>query len=62
MSDRPGLITAADLDQLSPDERAAAFRARIVVSLEDLPEGFRDRVLRTSKQIQSELDLLAAGG
>ena len=40
-SESPRLLTAAELDELSPDERARAFRDRIVTDPSTLPADFR---------------------
>ncbi|HUP76799.1 MAG TPA: hypothetical protein VM282_27435 [Acidimicrobiales bacterium] len=47
MAEKPELITATALDAMSPDERAAAVRAHIVTDLDELPTGFRQRVVAT---------------
>lgn len=38
------LITAAEMDEMTPNERDAAVRARIVTDLDDLPPHFRDQI------------------
>ena len=44
VSDRLPLLTAADLDEMTPDERAAAFRDRIVTDWDDVPEHVRAKI------------------
>jgi hypothetical protein len=44
VSDRPPLLTAADLDNMTPDERVAAFRDRIVTNWDDVPEHLRAKI------------------
>jgi hypothetical protein len=51
----PRIITAQELDQMTPDERAAAFDERIVRNLDDLPSEFRDRVEARGRQLAEEL-------
>jgi hypothetical protein len=51
----PRIVTAHELDQMTPDERAAAFDERIVRNLDDLPSEFRDRVEARGRQLAEEL-------
>ena len=51
MAENPELITAAALDDMSPDERAAAVRDRIVTDLDELPAEFRQRVVATAEHL-----------
>jgi hypothetical protein len=44
VSEHPPLLTAADLDSMTPDERAAAFRDRIVTNWDDVPEHVRAKI------------------
>ena len=48
------LVTAEQLDAMSPNERAAALAEHIVMDLDDLPEGLRDRVVATGKRLATE--------
>jgi hypothetical protein len=50
MAEKPELITAAALDDMSPDERAAV-RERIVTDLDELPAEFRQRVVATAERL-----------
>jgi hypothetical protein len=49
------IVTAEELDPLSPNERAAAVDAHIVTSIEELPERFRIRVLQTGQRLAAEI-------
>jgi hypothetical protein len=51
----PRIVTAQELDQMTPDERAAAFDERIVRNLDDLPSEFRARVEARGRQLAEEL-------
>lgn len=48
------LVTAAELDAMSPDERAAVISERIVTDLDELSPEFRDRVLATGRRLAVE--------
>lgn len=54
MADEPELITAAQLDAMTPNERMAAFDQRIVTDLDELPEAFRNRVVATADRLGRE--------
>jgi hypothetical protein len=54
------MVTAADLDLMSPNERAAAFAERVILNLDELPEGFRAQVLETGAVLAAKLDSAAA--
>jgi hypothetical protein len=45
------LITAEELEAMSPDERAAAVNERIVTDLDELPAEFRAQVVATAEQL-----------
>lgn len=47
-------VSAAQLDAMTPDQRHAAIRERIVTSLDDLPSEFRDRVIATAERLAAE--------
>lgn len=55
------LVTAAQLDAMSPNERAAVLAEHIVMDLGELPEGFRDRVVATGQRLATERDQAATG-
>ena len=59
MADEPELITAAELDKMTPDQRAAAVTAGIVTDPAELPAAFRERIVATAKRIASERGLVA---
>jgi hypothetical protein len=52
----PRLITAAELDDMTPDQRAIAFNERIVTDLDDLPDDFRQEVIDTAHRLTAQLD------
>jgi|GraSoiStandDraft_42_1057292.scaffolds.fasta_scaffold1846133_1 hypothetical protein len=60
MAEKPDLITAAALDAMSPDERAAAVRERIVTDLDELPTEFRQRVVTTAERLARQREARAA--
>ncbi|MEO5839158.1 MAG: hypothetical protein ABIQ73_21015 [Acidimicrobiales bacterium] len=60
MAEKPELLTAAVLDSMSPDERAAAVRAHIVTDLDELPADFRQRVVATGERIAREREARVA--
>lgn len=47
-------LSAEDLDAMTPDERLAAFRERIITDPEDIPAGFRDRIHQTGRRLAEE--------
>ena len=55
------LVTAAQLDAMSPNERAAALAEHIVMDLDELPEAFRGRVVATGHRLATERDRVATG-
>jgi hypothetical protein len=57
VAEAPRLITAAEMDDLTPDERAAAVNERIVTDWNDVPETFRQKVIATAHRLADELDL-----
>jgi hypothetical protein len=50
----PKLLTASELDAMSPDQRAAALNARVVTDLDALPLEFRQRVIETGARLAAE--------
>ena len=48
------MITAEELDAMSPDERARVVREHIVTELDQLPDGFRKRVERTAARLAQQ--------
>lgn len=59
MAEAPRLITAEELDGMSPDERARVVREHIVTDLAQVPEGFRRRVETTAARLAEQLRLAA---
>ncbi len=55
MALEPELLTVADLDRMTPNERAEAVNARIVTDIEQLPAAFRARVIATAERVAGEL-------
>jgi hypothetical protein len=55
MAEDDSALTAAELDQMSPDQRAAALRERLVTDLDELPAGFRQRVEETARRLVERL-------
>lgn len=52
-SDLPHLSADA-MDAMSPDERLAAFRKRIITDLSDVSDGFREQVVETARRLARE--------
>lgn len=55
MSDIPEALTAKQLDEMSPDERAQAFRDRIVTDPELLPADFREKIYRRARNLGNQV-------
>lgn len=54
MTDRARVITAEELDAMTPDQRAAAIvRDSVVTDWDDVPAEFRRKVEATGKQVGS---------
>jgi hypothetical protein len=51
--DQP-LLTAAELDRMTPDARAAALAERVVTDLDILPDDFRQRVVETGERLAAQ--------
>jgi len=51
VAETPRLITAEELDAMSPDERARVVREHVVTDLDELPEDFRRRVETTAGRL-----------
>ena len=58
MADGPKVITAEELDAMSPDERARVVRAHIVTDIEQLPDGFRRRIEATAARLSQQLSAI----
>ena len=48
------MITAEELDAMSPDERARVVREHIVSDLDKLPDGFRRRIESTASRLAEQ--------
>lgn len=55
VADAPKVITAEELDAMSPDQRAQVVREHIVTNLDHLPEAFRQRVEMTAARLAEQL-------
>jgi hypothetical protein len=60
MSDRE-LITAEDLDRMTPDQRAEAVRSSIVTDWDQVSPEARARVEATAATLANQVDHRAAG-
>jgi hypothetical protein len=49
MSEEAKVITAEELDKMSPQERADAVDAGIVRSWDEVPKAFKEKVLSTAR-------------
>lgn len=54
MAEKHQTLSAEELDAMTPDQRAKAFRERIVTDPAELPREFRDRVFETAKRLGAE--------
>jgi len=48
------VISAAELDAMSPDERAQVVRGGIVHDLDDVPSEFREKVRHTAARLAAK--------
>ncbi len=48
------LITATELEEMTPDERAAVVNERIVTDLDELPPEFHTKVVATGQKLAAE--------
>ena len=55
VADAPKVITAEELDAMSPDQRAQVVREHIVTDLDHLPDAFRQRVEKTAARLAEQL-------
>ena len=51
MPERPDPLSAEQLDEMTPDERAAAFQERIVTDDESIPADFRQRIQERARSL-----------
>ncbi len=49
------IITAAEMDKMTPQERADAVDSATIRSWDDVPEPFRSEVLATAKELGERL-------
>jgi hypothetical protein len=49
------IITAADMDKMTPHERADVVEASIVRSWDDVTPAFREQILRRAQQVATTL-------
>lgn len=54
MADEPRVITAAEFDEMTPNERAECVRDGLVTDWDDVPTEFRERVVATAKRLAAE--------
>ncbi|MGI8662931.1 MAG: hypothetical protein ACR2LQ_06935 [Acidimicrobiales bacterium] len=59
MADAPKVITAAEFDEMTPDERAACVAEGLVTNWDDVPADFRDRLVATAKRLVAERGISA---
>ena len=57
MASSPRIITAAEMDQMTPQERADAVDASIVRNWDDLSPSFRERIVRRAAELVQTLGL-----
>ncbi len=51
MQDTPETLSADQLDKMSPDERAQAFRERIVTDEAAIPTDFRETIYKRARSL-----------
>jgi hypothetical protein len=49
------LVTAEQMDKMTPNERAELVRSRVITDLDELSPEFRERVLAKGQRIAQEL-------
>ncbi len=54
MADKPEVLSAEQLDAMTPDERAQAFRDRVVTDPDELPEDWRRKIYDRAQQLGAE--------
>jgi hypothetical protein len=55
VADEPRLITAAELDEMTPNERAEALTERIVTDWDLVPAAFREQVEATGARLAEQM-------
>jgi len=61
MADEHDLVTAEQMDTMTPDERADAVRERIITDLDELPPEVRARFEEASRQVARDLGTTSSG-
>lgn len=61
MADEHELVTAEQMDTMTPDERAAAVREHIVTDLDELPPEVRARFEEAGRQVARDLGMTSSG-
>lgn len=56
MAEPREVLTPAELDQMTPNQRAAAVRAGVVTDLAQLPADFRRRIIETARHLLSDTE------
>lgn len=51
MTNEGRIVTAADMDTMTPQERADAVDASTIRSWDEVPEPFKSRVLETARKL-----------
>ena len=59
-SDLPENLSAEQLEKVSPDERARAFRERIVTDEDAIPADFRETIYKRAKSLGNPMRYRAA--
>ena len=54
MAERRPMVSAADMDDMTPQQRADAVNASTVQSWDDVPEPFRSEVLQTAQELAEQ--------
>jgi len=61
MADEHDLVTAEQMDTMTPDERADAVRERIITDLDELPPEVRARFEEAGRQVARDLGTTSSG-
>lgn len=61
MADERELVTAEQMDTMTPDERATVVRDRIVTDLDELPPEVRARLEEAGRQVARDLGMTSSG-
>ena len=55
MNNPPKIVTASEMDLMTPNERAAVVEAGIVRNLDDVAEPFRSRIIAKAHDLEERL-------